>query len=111
MSTIGFVQKQNDGSFAGHITTLEFDANVRFVANDRKNGDEPDYRVLARPNGDVRRRECELGGAWVRRSKTGDSYISLKLDDPSFTTALYANLGKAAGQDDDDTYAVIWNRS
>jgi Uncharacterized conserved protein len=113
MPTIGFVQKQSDGSFTGHITTLGFDANVRIVPNGRKNGEEmPDFRVLARPSRDVKRRECELGGGWLRKGRaSSEEYISLKLDDPSFTAPLYANLGRAAGQDDEDTYAVIWNRA
>jgi uncharacterized protein (DUF736 family) len=36
--------------------------------------------------------------------------VSLSLHDPAFgPKKLYANLGRAAGQDDEDVFAVIWN--
>ena len=36
--------------------------------------------------------------------------MSLSLADPAFgPKKLYANLGRAAGQDDEDVFAVIWN--
>ena len=41
---------------------------------------------------------------------SGKEYVSLSLAAPEFgPKKLYANLGKAAGQDDDSLYAVIWN--
>lgn len=52
-----------------------------------------------------------MGGGWVRRGKTsGEDYVSLSLADPAFgPKKLYANLGRAAGQDDPNVFAVIWN--
>ena len=35
--------------------------------------------------------------------------MSLSFSDPSFGK-LYANLGRAVGQDDDNVFAIIWNR-
>jgi uncharacterized protein (DUF736 family) len=73
-------------------------------ANTRKSGDtQPDYRVLS---GAV-----EVGAGWNRRSETsGHDYVSLSLAAPEFgPRRLYANLGRAAGQDDDDAFAIIWN--
>ena len=41
---------------------------------------------------------------------SGKEYVSLSLAAPEFgPKKLYANLGKAAGQDDEHLYAVIWN--
>ena len=41
---------------------------------------------------------------------SGKSYVSLSLAAPEFgPRKLYANLGRAAGQDDDDVFALIWN--
>jgi uncharacterized protein (DUF736 family) len=34
----------------------------------------------------------EIGAAWRRTSKDNRSYQSVKLDDPSFTAPIYANL-------------------
>lgn len=40
----------------------------------------------------------------------GKDYVSLSLAAPEFgPRRLYANLGRAAGQDDDDAFAIIWN--
>ena len=53
----------------------------------------------------------EIGAGWVKKGKTsGEDYVSLSLADPAFgPKKLYANLGRAAGQDDENVFAVIWN--
>ena len=41
---------------------------------------------------------------------SGNEYVSLSLAAPEFgPRKLYANLGRAAGQEDRDVFAVIWN--
>ena len=47
----------------------------------------------------------------AQKGKTsGEDYIALSFADPAFgPKKLYANLGRAAGQDDKDLYALIWN--
>jgi uncharacterized protein (DUF736 family) len=41
---------------------------------------------------------------------TGNKYVSLSLSAPEFGRhRLYANLGRAAGQEDPDVFAIIWN--
>jgi len=47
----------------------------------------------------------------VRRGEvSGRDYVSLSLAAPEFgPRRLYANLGRAAGQDDEDTFAIMWN--
>jgi uncharacterized protein (DUF736 family) len=44
-------------------------------------------------------------------SKTsGEDYLSPSVADPAFgPKTLNVNLGRAAGQDDENLYAVIWN--
>ena len=44
----------------------------------------PDLRVIVSG--------VEIGAAWRRTSKDNRSYHSVKLDDPSFTAPIYANL-------------------
>lgn len=45
-----------------------------------------------------------------RGKNSGKDYVSLSLAAPEFgPRKLYANLGRAAGQDDDSVFAVIWN--
>lgn len=104
MSSIGQVTRQANGSFKGHLKTLAFRAEISIVPNpDKKTDEQPNYRVLS---GGV-----EIGAGWVKRSESsGQDYVSLSLADPSFgPKRLNANLGRMAGQDDDDVLAVIWN--
>jgi len=104
MSSIGQVTRQANGSFKGHLKTLAFRADISIVPNpDKKTGEQPDYRVLC---GGV-----DLGAGWKKHAESsGQEYISLSLADPSFgPRRIYCNLGRAAGQDDDDVFAVIWN--
>ncbi|GLS39935.1 hypothetical protein GCM10010869_55320 [Mesorhizobium tianshanense] len=59
----------------------------------------PDYRIAA--NG------VELGAGWGKAAKeTGADYVSLKLDDPSFTAPVYATLV----QSDNGEHKLIWSR-
>ena len=84
--------------------TLSIRTPVEIVPNSRKANDaQPDYRVFA--DG------AEVGAGWIRTSETsGRDYVSLSLAAPEFgPRRLYANLGRAAGQDDDDAFAIIWN--
>ncbi len=104
MPSIGTVTKAQDGSFKGQLKTLSIKAEISIIPNSRKAHDaQPDYRVLS---GDV-----EVGAGWNRRSEaSGRNYVSLSLAAPEFgPRRLYANLGRAAGGDDGDTFALIWN--
>ena len=103
MPAIGYVQRQPDGSFKGAIKTLSVNAEIQIVPNRGKTGEQPDYRVLA---GSV-----ELGGGWIRTGEVSQrEYVRLAMSAPELgSRTLYANLGRAAGQDDDDAYAIIWN--
>ena len=105
MPAIGYVSRQNDGSFKGSIRTLSVNAEIQIIPNRGKVGEQPDYRVLA---GSV-----ELGGGWIRTGEVSQrEYIRLAMSAPELgARTLYANLGRAAGQDDDDTLAIIWNPS
>ena len=104
MPAIGYVTKQSNGSFRGQIRTLSIRADVEIVPNRSKASEhQPDYRVSA---GGV-----EVGAGWIRTGEaSGKDYVSLSLAAPEFgPRRLYANLGRAAGQDDDDAFAIIWN--
>ncbi|HEX2581784.1 MAG TPA: DUF736 family protein [Dongiaceae bacterium] len=104
MPAIGYVTKQANGSFKGQIKTLSIRADIDVVPNSTKTSDDqPDYRV--------RTQGVEIGAGWVRTGQSsGKDYVSLSLAAPEFgPRKLYANLGQAAGQDDADVYAVIWN--
>jgi uncharacterized protein (DUF736 family) len=104
MASIGVVTRQKDGSFKGQLKTLSIRADIEIVPNRSKATEEqPDYRV--------RTAGIEVGAGWDRVGEmSGKSYVSLSLAAPEFgPRRLYANLGRAAGQDDDDVFALIWN--
>lgn len=104
MIAIGFVEKQSDGVFRGQLKTVSIQAEIEIVLNDQKSSaTQPDYRVLT---GDI-----EIGAGWLKTaSSSGKDYVSLSLTAPEFgTSRLYANLGQAAGSDDRDVFAIIWN--
>jgi uncharacterized protein (DUF736 family) len=43
-------------------------------------------------------------------SASGKEYVALSIAAPEFgSRRLFANLGRAAGQDDDSVFALIWN--
>ena len=103
MPAIGYVTKDDNGTFKGQLKTLSIRAEISIQPNAGKASDtQPDYRVVA---GDV-----EIGAGWIRRSDTsGRDYVSLSLAAPEFgPRRLYANLGRAAGESD-ERFAIIWN--
>lgn len=103
MPAIGYVTREGKG-FKGQLKTLSIRTEIEIIPNVRKSGDsQPDYRVSAAG--------IEVGAGWVRRGEmSGKDYVSLSFEAPEFgPRRLYANLGRAAGQDDEDTVAIIWN--
>ena len=102
MPAIGHVTRNQNG-FKGQLKTLSISAEISIVPARKTSDNQPDYRVVA---GGV-----EIGAGWNRHSETsGNDYVSLSLAAPEFgPRRLYANLGRAAGQDQDDVFAIIWN--
>lgn len=103
MPAIGHVTRDGN-TYKGQLRTLTIRTEIEIAPNRGKTSDsQPDYRVTS--NG------VEVGAGWLRHSETsGRDYVSLSLAAPEFgPRRLYANLGRAAGQDDEDAYAIIWN--
>jgi uncharacterized protein (DUF736 family) len=70
---------------------------VKFVPAEGETENGPAFRILA---GTI-----EFGAAWEKKSDKGNYYLSVKLDDPSFSAPIYASL-VADGED----WALIWSR-
>ena len=85
MANIGTFKKSGH-EFQGEIVTLSLQSKgVRFVPEtDRASDNAPSHRVYVG--------RAEIGAAWSKRSNEGRDYLSVKLDDPSFTAPIYANL-------------------
>ena len=104
MTAIGYVTKQADGRYKGNLRTVSIKAEIDILPNIQKTSDsQPDFRVVTEG--------VEIGAGWTRKSDTsGKDYVSLSIAAPEFgPSKLYANLGRAAGSENKDLYAVIWN--
>ena len=97
MTTIATFTKTENG-YTGEIRTLALKSKVTLTPAEQAKGKAPDFRVLAQDG-------IEIGGAWKRKSKSGNAYLSVRLDDPSFTAPVYANLIERDGQ-----HLLIWQR-
>ena len=94
--------KKSGHEFQGEIVTLSVQTKgVRIVPEtNRTNENAPSHRVYVG--------RAEIGAAWSKRSSEGRDYLSVKLDDPSFTAPIYANL---FDDEDGETFNLIWSRS
>ena len=101
MATIGTFKKSGSNEFTGEIVTLSLQTkNVRIVPEANRSGDNaPSHRVFAG--------RVEIGAAWSKRSNEGRDYLGLKLDDPSFTAPIFANL---FDDEDGEGFSLIWSR-
>jgi uncharacterized protein (DUF736 family) len=101
MANIGTFTKTEQG-FTGEIVTLSLKAkNVRLVEETAGSNDNaPTHRVFVG--------RVEIGAAWAKRSNEGRAYLSVKLDDPSFTGPIYANLIEDEGG---KSHTLIWSRA
>ena len=105
MPAIGHVQyDEATNSYSGELTTLSLRAKITMTPNPDKsmNDNRPNYRIYAGQN-------VEIGAGWIKQNKSGEDYVNVKIAAPELPHVIYANLGRAAGQDDDSAYALIWN--
>ena len=98
MARIGNFKKVS-GEYRGQITTLAVQAkSVRITPEESPNRNAPSHRVFV---GDA-----EVGAAWTKKTQDDRPYLSVKLDDPSFTGPVFAQLF----EDEDGDYDLVWNR-
>ncbi|MCP1835156.1 uncharacterized protein (DUF736 family) [Bradyrhizobium sp. USDA 4532] len=100
MANIGTFKKVGN-DFQGEIVTLSLQAKgVRIVAEtNRSNDNAPSHRIYVG--------RAEIGAGWSKRSNEGRDYLSLKLDDPSFTAPIFANL---FADEEGEGFSLIWSR-
>ena len=55
--------------------------------------------------------DVEVGAAWNKKGQaSGNDYVSVSLAAPEFgDRTIYANLGRAAGSENENEFALIWN--
>jgi len=104
MATIGTVTRRKDGRYEGELKTLTVRADIAIVPIAEKTSPaQPDYRVISEG--------IDIGAGWIRTGQvSGKEYVALSIAAPELgAKTLYANLGRAAGQPEDDVFALIWN--
>lgn len=102
MAIIGTFTKSELGHFVGTLSTLTVTAKLRITPNERKTGaNSPDLRVYSG--------RAELGAAWEKKSEDGRPYLSLALDDPSFSQPINAVL--IEDDSEEGAYSLVWNRT
>ncbi|HEX4183198.1 MAG TPA: DUF736 domain-containing protein [Caulobacteraceae bacterium] len=99
MASIGTFTQNDAGNYNGAIKTLTLNVRQATFRKVDKEGDKaPDFRIFSG--------STEFGAAWKKVSREERSYLSVKLDDPSFPAPIYASLVDA-----DEGYSLIWSRS
>ncbi|MEP7008064.1 MAG: DUF736 domain-containing protein [Sphingomonas bacterium] len=100
MANIGSFKKVGQ-EYQGEIVTLSVQAKgVRIIPEDnRQNENAPTHRVFVG--------RAEIGAAWAKTSAAQRDYLSVKLDDPSFTAPIFANL---CDDENGETHSLIWSR-
>ena len=107
MPVIGQFIRENDG-FIGHLTTLSLHQDIIIVAAEPSDAENaPDFRVhvldtMSNETG------AEIGAGWKRTGEKAGDYVSLQLDDPTFSQPIRANLFQSA--DDKSAWGLHWNR-
>ena len=97
MAIIGTFTKQDNGSYTGTLATLTVKAKVSIAPVEKTSDKAPDFRVFVG--------NAEIGAAWTTTSKEKNTYLSVKLDDPSFPAAILCRLVTTA-----DGHALVWSR-
>src|ERR1700677_5272804 len=75
MATIANLTKQQNGGFSGTLVLPLLDGKKIHFAPIEKKGKGPEFLVSVGG--------FEAGAAWLRTSKKGNAYVSVKLKDPS----------------------------
>ena len=99
---LGYVTKTETSAFEGTLSMMSLKKRISIQPNRAKETDaQPDFRVYPEDR-------VEIGGGWNRAGKiSGNEYVSLTFATPEFgSRKIYANLGRAAGQ---DVMAILWN--
>lgn len=100
MAQIGTFTRNDDGFF-GNISTLTLDAKLAILPAEKSDTENaPNHRVFC--DG------MEIGAAWERTGEKAGNYLSVSIDDPSFTQPIHANLFKSDANK--DVWGLHWSR-
>jgi len=91
---------QRGNSIVGQMELIGHTINLVFWPREKKSEFSPDY--------DIHKKSFIVGSAWRRTTlDTEQNYLSVKFDDPTFVSPVYARL---LDKDADGKFALIWQR-
>jgi uncharacterized protein (DUF736 family) len=93
----------DDYPYKGTVSFIGFSGMVWFQAAPTKGARGPDFAVWT---GHFAHSATEIGAAWVKTSKAGKPYLSVKLDGPMLVQPINCALTKQQ----DGSYALVWSR-
>lgn len=103
MTQIGEFTRLKSG-YSGRIHTLSLKLDVTIIAAEASDTDNaPDYRVHGGSSDGP-----EIGAGWKRSSEKAGEYVSVQLDDPTFSQPIRANLFQNG--DDKTSWSLHWSR-
>lgn len=102
MATIGTFKKDGNG-YAGSIETLTLRAKITFEPSNKSSDNAPDFRVFQISDDFT----SEIGAAWKKTSREGAEYLSVSIDDPSFSEKIYCRLVKTGSE---QGHTLFWER-
>lgn len=97
MANIGTFTRDGE-KLIGAITTLALKSKVTFQPTNKTKPKMPDYRLYAAG--------AEIGAAWAKISENDRTYLSVKLDDPSFGDAIFCRLIEV----ENGKHHLVWSR-
>jgi uncharacterized protein (DUF736 family) len=98
MAQIGTFKKDGSG-YSGTLQTFTLKADITLEPIRSSNDKAPDFEVHAGPT--------KVGIAYKRTAESGNEYISVLLDDPTFAKPIWANLLLGNGI---DGLPLMWDR-
>ncbi|RVA02059.1 DUF736 domain-containing protein [Mesorhizobium sp. M7A.F.Ca.US.001.02.1.1] len=100
MAQIGTFTRNDDGFF-GNVSTLTLDAKLAILPAEKSDVENaPDHRIFCEG--------MEIGAAWERTGEKAGNYLSVAIDDPSFTQPIRANLFQSDAEK--SVWALHWSR-
>ncbi|MBO6570743.1 MAG: DUF736 family protein [Kordiimonadaceae bacterium] len=96
---IGKFMAKDNGEIEGVYDTITAELHLTLSP---KKADGPDYIITKTGT------QIEVGVAYDKVSKSGNPFITVSLDDPTFAKRVYANL--IMDQHDSTTYKLLWDR-
>jgi uncharacterized protein (DUF736 family) len=90
--------KTTKNGYTGELRTLTVRSKIEITQIEKRVSDKsPSHRVTA--NG------TEIGAAWTKQAKSGNQYLSVRIDDPALSNPIFAAVVQTKSGP-----ALVWGR-